>query len=96
MSVLIVLVESAAIWTSWTIAFVALHEAGSPAELPINVCVPSVIGIVNTVVHLRVAVGLGPRRAWHPTGTGTAGPTAQNDTRIQEPPTLTNNASVLV
>jgi hypothetical protein len=49
---------------------------------------------VNTVIHLRVAVGLGPRRAWRPTGTGTAEPTAQNDTRIQEPPTLTNNASV--
>ncbi|KAF7345660.1 hypothetical protein MVEN_01585600 [Mycena venus] len=95
MSVLTVLVESAAIWTSWTIAFVALHKAGSPAELPINACVPSLIGIVNTVIHLRVTVGLGPsRNARPPTGTGTTGPSMQNDTRIQELPTLTNNASV--
>ncbi|KAF8155001.1 hypothetical protein K438DRAFT_2026550 [Mycena galopus ATCC 62051] len=70
-SVLTVLLESAAIWTSWTIVFVALHEIGSPAELPIAVCIPAVTGIVNTVIHLRVAVGLGPGRTWRPTGTGT-------------------------
>ncbi|KAF8188853.1 hypothetical protein K438DRAFT_1833436 [Mycena galopus ATCC 62051] len=96
MCVLTVLVESAAIWTSWTIAFVAFHEAGSLAELPINAGVPSLIGIVNTVIHLRVAVGLGPRHhARRPMGTDPVGPTTQNDTRIQELPTLTTSASVL-
>ncbi|KAF7336289.1 hypothetical protein MVEN_02177200 [Mycena venus] len=95
MSVLTVLVESAAIWTSWTIAFVALHGAGSLAELSLNAGIPSLIGIVNTVIHLRVAVGLGPRhQAGHPRGTGTVGPTTQNDTRIQELPMLTTDASV--
>ncbi|KAF8198885.1 hypothetical protein K438DRAFT_1966855 [Mycena galopus ATCC 62051] len=95
MCVLTVLVESAAIWTSWTIAFVALHEAGSLAEISINAGVPSLIGIVNTVIHLRVAVGLGPRNhARRPTGTGPVGPTTQNDTRILELTTLTTNASV--
>ncbi|KAF8188483.1 hypothetical protein K438DRAFT_2019273 [Mycena galopus ATCC 62051] len=61
---------------------------------PIAVCIPAVTGILSTVIHLRVAVGLGPRRTWRPTGTGTPGPTAQNDTRVHELATLTNNASV--
>ncbi|KAJ6536911.1 hypothetical protein B0H19DRAFT_1182104 [Mycena capillaripes] len=104
LSVLTVLVESAAIWTSWAILFVALHQSNSPAELTINACVPSLIGIVNTVVHLRVAVGIGaaltrkrsPRQG-RGTGTGTqnATHTANREAGTQVAlPTLTNNASV--
>ncbi|KAJ7052556.1 hypothetical protein C8F01DRAFT_1170411 [Mycena amicta] len=64
MSILIVLVESAAIWAAWTLFFIILHITHSELQVLGTALVPSVIGIANALIYIRVAFsdGWGPGR----------------------------------
>ncbi|KAJ7193228.1 hypothetical protein GGX14DRAFT_592987 [Mycena pura] len=54
MSVLVVLVESAAIWTAWSTFAAVAVQTGSPLQpIASNLMMP-MAGIVNTLIHIRV------------------------------------------
>ncbi|KAJ7017297.1 hypothetical protein C8F04DRAFT_471031 [Mycena alexandri] len=53
-SVLIVLLESAAVWTLWGLFFAVTHEIGSPLQTIVAELSPVMVGLVNMVIYLRV------------------------------------------
>ncbi|KAJ7726237.1 hypothetical protein B0H16DRAFT_1593110 [Mycena metata] len=53
-SVLIVLLESSAIWTIWGLLFAVASEFGSPLEIILGELSAVMVGIVNTIIYLRV------------------------------------------
>ncbi|KAJ7112675.1 hypothetical protein C8R44DRAFT_530955, partial [Mycena epipterygia] len=57
MPVFVILIESAAVWTTWTIFFAATFLTGSMLELIVRDLTPLIIGIVNLLIHLRVGLG---------------------------------------
>ncbi|KAJ6562209.1 hypothetical protein B0H19DRAFT_1026996 [Mycena capillaripes] len=67
-SVTAALVESAAIWTLWVVFFAATYLTGSILLYLTTELTPSIVGLVNMVIHLRV--GLGWSRT--PDGSGVA------------------------
>ncbi|KAJ7112680.1 hypothetical protein C8R44DRAFT_882436 [Mycena epipterygia] len=68
MPVFVILIESAAIWTTWTIFFAATFLTGSTLQFIVRDLAPAIIGLVNLLIHLRV--GLGWSRAEAPDTTG--------------------------
>ncbi|KAJ7106660.1 hypothetical protein C8R44DRAFT_885930 [Mycena epipterygia] len=68
MPLFVILIESAAIWTAWTIFFAATHLTGSTLQFLARDLTPVIIGLVNLLIHLRV--GLGWSRAEAPDVTG--------------------------
>ncbi|KAJ7106560.1 hypothetical protein C8R44DRAFT_325066 [Mycena epipterygia] len=66
MPVLVILIESAAIWTTWQISFAAM--TGSTLQFIVSDLTPSIIGLVNILIYLRI--GLGWSRAEAPNATG--------------------------
>ncbi|KAJ7112655.1 hypothetical protein C8R44DRAFT_882417 [Mycena epipterygia] len=66
--VFVILIESAAIWTTWTIFFATTFLTGSRLQFIVRDLTPAIIGLVNLVIHLRV--GLGWSRAEAPDATG--------------------------
>ncbi|KAJ7089982.1 hypothetical protein C8R44DRAFT_892164 [Mycena epipterygia] len=68
MHVCVILIESAAIWTTWTIFFAVNFWTGSPLQFLAKDLTPCIIGLVNLLIHLRV--GLGWSRAEPPDATG--------------------------
>ncbi|KAJ7033453.1 hypothetical protein C8F04DRAFT_1396074 [Mycena alexandri] len=52
--VLIVLLESAAVWTLWVVFFAVTYEIGSPLQTIVSDLSPTVAGLVNMVIYLRV------------------------------------------
>ncbi|KAJ7454191.1 hypothetical protein FB451DRAFT_1280438 [Mycena latifolia] len=56
-SMLVVLVESAAIWTAWAIFFAVAHQAGSSVTSLATDLTGPIIGLVNMLIHLRVGLG---------------------------------------
>ncbi|KAJ7112678.1 hypothetical protein C8R44DRAFT_533848, partial [Mycena epipterygia] len=57
MSVFVVLIESAAIWTAWTIFFGATFSTGSPLAFIGRDLMPLIVGLVNLLIHLRIGLG---------------------------------------
>ncbi|KAJ7726230.1 hypothetical protein B0H16DRAFT_1593082, partial [Mycena metata] len=53
-SVLIVLLESAAVWTIWGLLFAVANEFGSPLEIILGELSAVMVGIVNMIIYLRV------------------------------------------
>ncbi|KAJ7725717.1 hypothetical protein B0H16DRAFT_1594047, partial [Mycena metata] len=53
-SVLIVLLESSAIWTIWGLLFAVTSELGSPLEIILGELSAVMVGIVNMSIYLRV------------------------------------------
>ncbi|KAJ7112686.1 hypothetical protein C8R44DRAFT_985090 [Mycena epipterygia] len=70
MSVFVILVESAAIWTAWTTVLTTTFLMGSTLAFILRDLTPAIIGLVNLLIHLRV--GLGWSRAEAPNATGAA------------------------
>ncbi|KAJ7106661.1 hypothetical protein C8R44DRAFT_885931 [Mycena epipterygia] len=68
MPVFVILIESAAIWTAWAVFFAVTYLTGSLLELIVTDLTPSMIGLVNLLIHLRV--GLGWSRGETPEATG--------------------------
>ncbi|KAJ7025132.1 hypothetical protein C8F04DRAFT_141118 [Mycena alexandri] len=52
--VLIVLLESAAVWTIWVVFFAVAGETGSPLQNIARDLSPTVAGLVNMAIYLRV------------------------------------------
>ncbi|KAJ7035153.1 hypothetical protein C8F04DRAFT_1394963 [Mycena alexandri] len=52
--VLIVLLESAAVWTLWALFFAVTREIGSPLRTVARDLSPVMVGLVNMVIYLRV------------------------------------------
>ncbi|KAJ6450918.1 hypothetical protein C8R45DRAFT_946538 [Mycena sanguinolenta] len=57
MPVLAILVESAAIWTAWTVFFAVAYQRHSISELIAKDLTPSVVALTNMFIHLRVGFG---------------------------------------
>ncbi|KAJ7112694.1 hypothetical protein C8R44DRAFT_882446 [Mycena epipterygia] len=57
MPVFVILIESAAIWTTWTIFFAATFLTGSPLAFIGRDLMPLIIGVANLLIHLRVGLG---------------------------------------
>ncbi|KAF8197739.1 hypothetical protein K438DRAFT_1584912 [Mycena galopus ATCC 62051] len=55
--VLAIVVESAAIWTAWLLFFAITCETGSVLQSLATVLTPSVLGLVNMFIHIRVELG---------------------------------------
>ncbi|KAJ7752882.1 hypothetical protein B0H16DRAFT_1459607 [Mycena metata] len=53
-SVLIVLLESAAVWTIWGLLFAVTSEIGSPLQIIMVDLSPVMVGLVNMAIYLRV------------------------------------------
>ncbi|KAJ7106639.1 hypothetical protein C8R44DRAFT_805603 [Mycena epipterygia] len=68
MPVLGILIESAVIWTTWEISFGATFWTGSTLQLILSDLTPSIVGLVNLLIYLRI--GLGWSRAEDPDATG--------------------------
>ncbi|KAJ7454188.1 hypothetical protein FB451DRAFT_1373607 [Mycena latifolia] len=57
LSMLVILVESAAMWTAWAIFFAVTYQTGSSmTSLATDLSGP-IIGLVNMLIHLRVGLG---------------------------------------
>ncbi|KAJ7750641.1 hypothetical protein B0H16DRAFT_1691545 [Mycena metata] len=52
--VLVILLESAAAWTIWGLLFAVMTSIGSPFHVIVTDLSPLVVGLVNTVIYLRV------------------------------------------
>ncbi|KAJ7112701.1 hypothetical protein C8R44DRAFT_932619, partial [Mycena epipterygia] len=55
--VCVILIESAAIWTTSTIFFAATFLTGSTLQFIVRDLTPAIIGLVNLLIHLRVGLG---------------------------------------
>ncbi|KAJ7112549.1 hypothetical protein C8R44DRAFT_882319 [Mycena epipterygia] len=64
----VILIESAAIWTAWTIFCATTFLTGSTLQFIVRDLTPGIVGLVNLLIHLRV--GLGWSRAEAPDATG--------------------------
>ncbi|KAJ7467679.1 hypothetical protein FB451DRAFT_1369323 [Mycena latifolia] len=54
---LAIVVESAAIYTAWITYFAVTHLIGDINQITVLVALPSVVGIANALIHVRVALG---------------------------------------
>ncbi|KAJ7112661.1 hypothetical protein C8R44DRAFT_882421 [Mycena epipterygia] len=68
MPICVILIESAAIWTTWTLFFATTLLTGSTLQFIVRDLTPGIAGLVNLIIHLRV--GLGWSRAEAPDATG--------------------------
>ncbi|KAJ7454184.1 hypothetical protein FB451DRAFT_1280400 [Mycena latifolia] len=57
LSMLVILVESAAMWTAWAIFFAVTYQAGSTVSALATDLSGPIIGLVNMLIHLRVGLG---------------------------------------
>ncbi|KAJ7112651.1 hypothetical protein C8R44DRAFT_985079 [Mycena epipterygia] len=57
MPVCVILIESAAIWATWTIFFAVTILTGSRLQFIVRDLTPGIIGLVNLLIHLRVGLG---------------------------------------
>ncbi|KAJ7868446.1 hypothetical protein B0H13DRAFT_2351405 [Mycena leptocephala] len=57
MYVLVILVESAAIWAVWTVFFAVTTQTGSQLQILATDLTPPIIGLVNVLIYLRVGLG---------------------------------------
>ncbi|KAJ7487953.1 hypothetical protein FB451DRAFT_1225999 [Mycena latifolia] len=57
MPVLVLLVESAAIMTVWEVFFAAMYQTGNMLQFLATDLTPPIIGLTNTLIHLRMALG---------------------------------------
>ncbi|KAJ7112695.1 hypothetical protein C8R44DRAFT_882447 [Mycena epipterygia] len=57
MPVFVILIESAAIWTAWTIFLTTSFLMGSKLAYILLDLTPAIIGLVNLLIHLRVGLG---------------------------------------
>ncbi|KAJ7106634.1 hypothetical protein C8R44DRAFT_885908 [Mycena epipterygia] len=68
MPVLGILIESAAIWTTWEIFYAATFWTGSMLQFIVSDLTPSIIGLVNLLIYLRVGLGWSRAEAMNATG----------------------------
>ncbi|KAJ7227005.1 hypothetical protein GGX14DRAFT_555585 [Mycena pura] len=54
---LAIVVESAALYTSWIISYMVCHQVNSNLQVIALSTGPSVVGIANALIHVRVALG---------------------------------------
>ncbi|KAJ7454186.1 hypothetical protein FB451DRAFT_1280423 [Mycena latifolia] len=57
LSTLVILVESAAIWTAWALFFAVAYQAGSSVSVLATDLSGPILGLVNMLIHLRVGLG---------------------------------------
>ncbi|KAJ7131290.1 hypothetical protein C8R44DRAFT_594483, partial [Mycena epipterygia] len=57
MSVCVILIESAAIWTTWALLFATTFLTRTALVLIVEDLTPAIIGLVNLLIHLRVGLG---------------------------------------
>ncbi|KAJ7454246.1 hypothetical protein FB451DRAFT_1280601 [Mycena latifolia] len=57
LSMLVILVESAAIWTAWAIFLAVTYQTGSSVSALATDLSGPIIGLVNMLIHLRVGLG---------------------------------------
>ncbi|KAJ7126311.1 hypothetical protein C8R44DRAFT_549161, partial [Mycena epipterygia] len=55
--VFVILIESAAIWTAWAVFFVVTYLMSSTLQFIVRDLTPSIIGLANLLIHLRVGLG---------------------------------------
>ncbi|KAJ7074101.1 hypothetical protein C8F01DRAFT_1099232 [Mycena amicta] len=76
MSLLAVMIESATIWTAWSIFFVIVLARGSQVWIVVSSAVPCIIGITNVLIYVRIAavpsMGIQTLRAGQATMTNNA------------------------
>ncbi|KAJ7131278.1 hypothetical protein C8R44DRAFT_871790 [Mycena epipterygia] len=63
MPVCVILIESAAIWTTWSLFFATVLLTRSTLLLIVGDLTPAIIGLVNLLIHLRVGLGWSPAEA---------------------------------
>ncbi|KAJ7112537.1 hypothetical protein C8R44DRAFT_882305 [Mycena epipterygia] len=68
MPVFVILIESAAIWTAWTIFITATYLMGSALAFIVRDLAPGITGLVNLLIYLRVGLGWSPAEAPDATG----------------------------
>ncbi|KAJ7112518.1 hypothetical protein C8R44DRAFT_882287 [Mycena epipterygia] len=68
MPVFVILIESAAIWTTASIFFGATFLMGSPLAFIGRDLIPMIVGVVNQLIYLRVGLGWSPAEAPDATG----------------------------
>ncbi|KAJ7924633.1 hypothetical protein B0H13DRAFT_2315348 [Mycena leptocephala] len=55
--VLVILVESAAIWAVWAVFFAVTTQTGSLLQILATDLAPPIVGLVNVLIYLRVGLG---------------------------------------
>ncbi|KAJ7131277.1 hypothetical protein C8R44DRAFT_871789 [Mycena epipterygia] len=68
MPVCVILIESAAIWTTWSLFLATTFLTGSTLVITVADLTPAIIGLVNLLIHLRVGLGWSPAEAPDATG----------------------------
>ncbi|KAJ7131279.1 hypothetical protein C8R44DRAFT_871791 [Mycena epipterygia] len=63
MPVCVILIESAAIWTTWSLFFATTFLMGSTLVIIARDLAPAIVGLVNLLIHLRVGLGWSPAEA---------------------------------
>ncbi|KAJ7131270.1 hypothetical protein C8R44DRAFT_774563, partial [Mycena epipterygia] len=63
MPVCVILIESAAIWTTWSLFLATTFLTGSTLVFIVGDLTPAIIGLVNLLIHLRVGLGWSPAEA---------------------------------
>ncbi|KAJ7143054.1 hypothetical protein C8R44DRAFT_603400, partial [Mycena epipterygia] len=79
-----ILIESAAIWTAWAIFFAATYLTGSTLLFLVRDLTPSIIGLVNLLIYLRVGLGCSRADATGPPMTSSTSMFAVNITTVNE------------
>ncbi|KAJ7082480.1 hypothetical protein C8R44DRAFT_823003 [Mycena epipterygia] len=51
------LVESAAVYTSWALIYAVLHQINSPVQFIFFLAMPPLAGIANALIQVRMALG---------------------------------------
>ncbi|KAJ7106508.1 hypothetical protein C8R44DRAFT_805438, partial [Mycena epipterygia] len=54
---LFMIIESAAVYTSWTLVYAGLHQSNSPVQFIFFIALPPLGGITNALIQVRMALG---------------------------------------
>ncbi|KAJ7106512.1 hypothetical protein C8R44DRAFT_885807 [Mycena epipterygia] len=54
---LFMLIESAALYTSWALVYAVLHQINSPVQYIFFIATPPLAGIANALIQVRIALG---------------------------------------
>ncbi|KAJ6478293.1 hypothetical protein C8R45DRAFT_1006981 [Mycena sanguinolenta] len=65
-SILVIIVESAALWTIWSLFYLVSYRAQSNLEFIVVDCSPAIAGISCMLIHVRVGMGWAHTNGEHP------------------------------
>ncbi|KAJ6495199.1 hypothetical protein C8R45DRAFT_986337, partial [Mycena sanguinolenta] len=68
-SILVIIVESAALWTIWSLFYLVSYRAQSNLEFIVVDCSPAIAGISCMLIHVRVGMGWAHTNGEHPNST---------------------------